>query len=254
MTRGTKASAVLILAFWAWTEMPCKGQTAFPDKVWHEAPPESQGVDPAKLQAAVAYMDKNFGPEGANQLVVVRNGHLIWQGPDCDAYHEIYSATKVFTSTVLGLLVADGKCTLDTRAVEYLPELDDRHPAYARITLRHLASMTGGYRGKVADVAKPEQPWGDPIIYVTTPDTPEFQPAGSQVAYNDHDVHLLGRILAMRVARGPAQDLYRTWSQCELLFRHPRVEHGCRAPGQAAHPGWAGRPSPSGPTLGRLPG
>jgi len=234
--------------------MPCKGQTAFPDKNWHEAPPEYQGVDPAKLQAAVAYMDKNFGPEGANQLVVVRNGHLIWQGPDCDAYHEIYSATKVFTSTVLGLLVADGKCTLDTRAVEYLPDLEDRHPAYARITLRHLASMTGGYRGKVADVAKPEQPWGDPIIYVTTPDTPEFQPAGSQVAYNDHDVHLLGRILAMRVARGPAQDLYRTWSQCELLFRHPGVEHGCRAPGQAAHPGWASRPSPSGPTLGRLPG
>jgi hypothetical protein len=67
--------------------------------------------------------------------------------------------------------------------------------------------MTGGYRGEVASVV-PGQPWGDPIVYVTTPDTPEFEPAGSQVAYNDHDVHLLGRILA-RIANESLADLFR---------------------------------------------
>ncbi|MBI3463980.1 MAG: DUF1080 domain-containing protein [Planctomycetes bacterium] len=185
-----------------------EGQTVFPDKEWQEATPESQGVALPRLKAAVTYMDENFGPDGARELVIVRNGYLIWRGPDCDAYHEIYSATKVFTTTVLGLLVADGKCTLDTRAAEHLPDLDDLHPAYAKIRLRHLASMTGGYRGKVADVAQKEQPWGDPTIYVTTPATPEFEPAGSQVAYNDHDVHLLGRILATRVAREPLKDIF----------------------------------------------
>ena len=197
-----------ILALWVGVEMNSHGQTVLPGIDWQEASPESQGVDSAKLQAVVAYMDENSGPEGAKELVIVRNGYLIWKGPDCDAYHEIYSATKVFTSTVLGLLVADGKCTLDTLAVEHLPDLDDRHPVYAQIRLRHLASMTGGYHGKVADVAKKDQAWGDPIICVTTPDTPEFEPAGSQVAYNDHDVHLLGRILATRVACEPLKDIF----------------------------------------------
>jgi CubicO group peptidase (beta-lactamase class C family) len=44
---------------------------------------------------------------------------------------------------------------------------------------------------------------------VTTPDTPELEPAGSQVAYNDHDVHLLGRILATRIARESLKDLFK---------------------------------------------
>lgn len=179
----------------------------FPDRNWRSATPESQGVDLAKLKVAVAYMDENFGVDGAKQLVIVRNGRLIWEGPDSDAYHEIYSATKVFTSTILGLLIDSGKCTLETMAVEHLPGLADRYPAYAEIRLRHLVSMTGGYRGKLENVT-PGQKWGDPIVYATTPDAPEFEPAGSQIAYNDHDVHLLGRILETRIAQEPLKDVF----------------------------------------------
>ena len=182
--------------------------TVFPVTDWQEASPESQDVDSVKLKVAVAYMDSNFGMDGAKELVIIRNGYLIWKGPDSDAYHELYSATKIFTSTILGLMIDDGKCTLDTLAVEYLPDLDDRYPAYAKIRLRHLVSMTGGYHGKVTNVTSGQE-WGDPIVYVTTPDTPEFEPAGSQVAYNDHDVHLLGRILATRIAKEPLKDFFK---------------------------------------------
>ncbi|MBM4041615.1 MAG: serine hydrolase [Planctomycetes bacterium] len=180
----------------------------FPRAQWQEASPQSQWVDPAKLKAALDLMESTFGPEGARQLAIVRNGYLIWKGPDCDACHELFSATKVFTSTLLGLLIADGKCTLDTRAVEHLPHLAGEHPVYARLTLRHLVSMTGGYHGKVASIEKGQE-WGDPILYVTAPDKPEFEPPGSQVAYNDHDVHLLGRILATRIAKEPLKDLFK---------------------------------------------
>lgn len=153
----------------------------FPGRTWQGASPESQGVDPATLKAAIEYMDSHFGAGGARQLVVVRNGRLIWKGPDCDAYHEFYSPTKVFASTLLGLLIADGRCPLDTRAFEHLPDLAEHWPGYAKLTLRHLASMTGGYHGKVANVG-PGQTSGDPIVYVTMPDKPAFVPPGSQVA------------------------------------------------------------------------
>ena len=206
ITIATVMAVVSVPAFGAMADSQSK--TVFPAADWRVASPESQGVDPAKLKSAVAYMHENFGADGAKELVIIRNGYLLWAGPDSDAYHELYSATKVFTSTILGLLLDDGKCTLDTLAVEHLPDLDDRQPVYAEIRLRHLASMTGGYRGRVANVT-PGQKWGDPIVYVTIPDTPELAPAGSRVAYNDHDVHLLGRILATRIAKEPLEDLFK---------------------------------------------
>lgn len=164
----------------------------FPGAAWEEATPESQGVDAAKLKDAVAYMDRSFGPDGARELVIIRNGYLIWKGPDADACHNVWSATKVFTSTLLGLLVGDGKCTLEDLAVQYLPDLDDLYPLYSKIRLRHLASMSSGYQGQVVNVT-PEQPWGEPLAYLT-PTAPLFE-AGTQVQYHDHQVFLLGCIL-----------------------------------------------------------
>ncbi|MBM3474593.1 MAG: serine hydrolase [Armatimonadetes bacterium] len=172
---------------------------------WPRATPESQGVDAGRLRAAVQYMDDRFQPDGARQLVILRNGWLIHEGPEVDAYHPIFSCTKTFTSTVLGLLIDDGKCTLDTRVIDVLPEMADEFPAYAQIRLRHLASMRGGYQGVVEGVSD-DQPWGDPLAYFR-PQPPTFE-AGTQIAYNDHDVHLLGRVL-MRLSGEPLADVFR---------------------------------------------
>ncbi|MBI3922026.1 MAG: serine hydrolase, partial [Armatimonadetes bacterium] len=113
-------------------------KTVFPGAKWQEATPESQGVDSAKLKAAVAHVDEKFGADGAKQLVIIRNGYLIWKGPNVDAYHKIFSCTKVFTSTVFGLLSDDGKCSVDDLAVKHLPALDEQYPLYAKIKLRDL--------------------------------------------------------------------------------------------------------------------
>jgi CubicO group peptidase (beta-lactamase class C family) len=175
--------------------------TVFPGKDWQEATPESQGIDSAALKAAADEL-------GVQQLVIVRNGYVIWKGPEANAYHEIYSASKVFTSTCLGLMFDDGKCQLDDPMVKYLPEWDDEYPVYAKVTLRHLASMRGGTKGKLGYVGE-GQKWGDPVTYVTEPDEPEFEPAGSQIAYQDSNVHLLGRIVAMHLAHEPLKDLFK---------------------------------------------
>lgn len=176
----------------------------FPGAEWAVAAPESQAVDPVRLAAAVDHMEATFGRDGARELVIVRNGRLIWAGPEADADHTIYSCTKTFTSTLLGLLVDDGKCSLDDPAVKHLPELDYEHPLYAKIRLRHLASMCGGYRGEVRD-KRPDQPWGDVMAYLI-PREPAFE-AGTHVQYNDHDVFVLGRILT-RLAGEPLRDLF----------------------------------------------
>jgi CubicO group peptidase (beta-lactamase class C family) len=176
-------------------------ETVVPGKDWQEATPESQGVDSAQLKAAVENLEMP-------QLAVIRNGYLIWNGPEAAAYHEIYSCTKVFTSTCLGLMLDDQKCRLDDCMVKYLPEWGQAYPVYRKVTLRHLASMRGGTQGKLGFVGE-GQKWGDPVVYVTIPNEPTFAPAGSQIAYQDSDVHLLGRIIAVHLAHEPLKDLFK---------------------------------------------
>lgn len=178
----------------------------FPDSDWKETTPELQGLDSNRLKEAVDWLDHNTGPDGAKEIVIVRNGYLIWKGPEIDNYHKIFSCTKVFTSTVLGLLVDDGKCSLDDFAVKYMPSLDDQYSLYSKIKLRHLASMQGGYQGIVRGVSQ-EEPWGDPMAYLIHTQ-PRYE-AGTACAYHDHDVFLLGSILTY-IAEQPLKDIFKS--------------------------------------------
>ena len=177
----------------------------FPGDKWDEATPESQGLNSAKLKEAVDYLNSHAIPQGADELVIIRNGYMIWKGPNIDAYHPIWSCTKVFTSTVLGLLIEDGKCDLDTLAIEHIPNLADQYHIYSEIKLRRLASMTSGYMGQVGETT-PEKKWGNPMLYLI-PEKPE-SPPGTTYRYNDHGVHLLGYILT-KLAGEPVKDLFK---------------------------------------------
>ena len=73
--------------------------------------------------------------------------------------HGIWSCTKSFTSTVLGLLVDDKKCSLDTKAATIVPELKTLYPD---VTLRHFTTMTSGYRAEGDDKPKSHlSPWAE---------------------------------------------------------------------------------------------
>ena len=127
--------------------------------------PASQGVDPAVLDQALKYLESACGDQGISQVVVICHGYLIWAGADIDNVHNIWSCSKSFTSTVLGLLIDDGLCTLDDKAVKYLPSIDDQYSTYGKITLRHFATMTSGYDGG-----------GDQSKTPFTPTKPLFKP------------------------------------------------------------------------------
>ena len=127
------------------------GPMVYPDDDWLAASPQSRGVNAVGLQKSLDYLGANAGGVGTDEMVIIRDGYLIWQGPGADNVHEIYSCTKTFTSTAMGLLITDGTITADDFAVEYLPSLDDRYPQYARIRLSHLAAMTSGYDSVMGD-------------------------------------------------------------------------------------------------------
>src|SRR5262249_61278928 len=109
---------------------------AFPAQRWEHAAPLSQGVHPGRLAEAIRYLEQHAGPDGIKRLVIVRRGRMIWSGGEADQGQPVASVTKAFTSTAHGLLIADGKCTLDTLAKDFNPEhLSERYPL---APLRHL--------------------------------------------------------------------------------------------------------------------
>jgi CubicO group peptidase (beta-lactamase class C family) len=183
----------------------------FPGDNWRRATPESQDIDSSKLHHELDYLHANSGGAGTDEMVIVRNGYLIWEGPKADNVHEIYSCTKTFTSTVLGLLVTDGVISVEDYAVKYLPSLDDQYPEYAKIQLSHLATMTSGYDGIMGDgwrfYEKNPSKHRECVLAYTTPGPPMFS-AGTSFKYHDPPVHLLGYILT-KVEGEPLEQVFR---------------------------------------------
>jgi CubicO group peptidase (beta-lactamase class C family) len=178
-------------------------RTVFPARDWEEATPESQGLDSIRLQAAIDYLRDNAGPDGVNEAVVVRNGYLVWKGSNIDKVHGIWSATKSFTSTVLGLLIDDGKATLATPAKDFVPALA---PAYPGVTLRHFTAMTSGYRAR-QDEPRGSYRHGPSPTPFDPCDTPLFAP-GTQYAYWDSAMNEFGLVLT-RIADESLEDFFR---------------------------------------------
>jgi hypothetical protein len=168
----------------------------FPGADWTESTPEAQGVNSSQLNTAMSYLAGVCGSQGTNQAVVIRNGYMIWKGNDIDNRHNVWSCSKSYTSTVLGLLIDDTKCTVDDLAVTHLPSIDDNHSTYASIKLRHFATMTSGYDGG-----------GDQSSTPFNPTSPLFSP-GTKYQYWDSAMNQFANVLT-RIAGEAIEALFK---------------------------------------------
>jgi len=175
----------------------------FPGSTWKASTPETEGMDPVLLEEATNYFKQHSGSDGVSQLLIIRNGKVVWAGKDVAVVHGIWSGTKSFTSTCLGLLIADGRCSLETRAAEFLPEMAT---AYPDLTLRHFTTMTSGYRAQ-GDEPRGSYTHGPSRTPFVPNDKPLFIP-GSHYAYWDSAMNQFGNLLT-KIAGKPLEDLFR---------------------------------------------
>lgn len=110
--------------------------------------------------------------------------------------------TKSFTSTVLGLLVDEGKVKATTKAREYVPAMGER---FGDVTLEHFATMTSGYRA-VGDEPRGGYTHG-PSLTPFKPGKPLFGP-GRKYAYWDSAMNQFGNVLT-RIAGEKIEDLFK---------------------------------------------
>ena len=201
MSKDAVGSVIVVFALLVYVCVG--GAMVFPEENWQEAAPESQGIDSKRLDAAIGYLAGNSGTDGVKELVIIRNGYMIFKGSDIDKVHGVWSLTKSFTSTVLGLLIDDGKATLDTLATDHLGNMRTTYPG---VTLRHFTTMTSGYYA-VGDEPRGGYEHGPSLTPFRPGPKPLFAP-GSKYAYWDSAMNQFGNVLT-RVAGEEIEALFK---------------------------------------------
>ena len=99
--------------------------------------PESQGVASVEILGFIDAVDKEV--DSLNSIMVLRHGQVIaegWWAPyHPEARHSLYSLSKSFTSTAVGLAIAEGKLSLDDPVLSFFPDEAPSEPS------NHLKSM-----------------------------------------------------------------------------------------------------------------
>ena len=166
--------------------------------------PEAQGIDSAWLVRALeaAQTGARRGVE-IHDFLLLRHGKLV-----CEAYfapygpevkHAIYSQTKSFMATALGLAVGEGRLTLEDRVLPYFPEVnpDGVCENGRKMRVRDLLAMASGHDQDTMDAFRQ----GGPEAYFALP--VPYEP-GTHFLYNTGNSNMLGLL----VERVTGQSLY----------------------------------------------
>lgn len=150
-------------------------------------------------------------------FIVIQDETVLYEkyfnGSQRDSIVTSFSTAKSFVSTMIGIAIAEGKIdSLDDPITGYLPELLERDPRFADITIRHLLNMTSGIKYLESSFFT-----GDDALTYYYPDLRELALQKSVISikpgqhweYNNYHPLLLGLILE-RVTGIPVAEYLQT--------------------------------------------
>src|SRR5437899_12194740 len=86
--------------------------------------PETQGLSSAAILDFVQAADQRV--EAMHSFMLVRHGCVVaegwWSTYAANRPHSMYSLSKSFTSTAVGLAIAEGKLSLDDTVLKFFPD------------------------------------------------------------------------------------------------------------------------------------
>jgi CubicO group peptidase (beta-lactamase class C family) len=194
------------------------------DDGWTLALPQDVGLDSAKLCGLDDFIAQ-WPQANIHAVVIVRHGKLVYEryytGADerwgrplgnveyaSEMKHDLRSISKSATSLLVGIARGEGKFPdLDSPVIDQFPQYADlRTPENARITFRHLLTMSSGLKWDETT------PYSDPnnserrLIAATDPvryifEQPVIAPPGTVYNYNGGNTALLGAMVAKATGR-----------------------------------------------------
>jgi CubicO group peptidase (beta-lactamase class C family) len=155
--------------------------------------PEQQGISSAAILAFVEEADKKI--ENMNSFMLVRHGNVVaegWWAPyGAKTPHELYSLSKSFTSTAVGLAIADGKLSLDDPVLKFFPDDAPSDPSnYLKaMRVRDLLCMSTGHQTEPR-LAGGAQAWVKTFLTHPVPNKP-----GTHFLYNTAATYMQSAIV-----------------------------------------------------------
>ena len=108
------------------------------------ATPESQGVSSASIAKFVQAADEKVN--SMHSFMLLRHGKVIaeawWTPEDANKPHVLWSLSKSFTSTAVGLAVHDGKLSVQDRVIGFFPDALPDNPSENLKSMRVLDLLT----------------------------------------------------------------------------------------------------------------
>jgi CubicO group peptidase (beta-lactamase class C family) len=154
--------------------------------------PEAQGVDSSALLAFIEEADKKI--DSMHSFMLVRHGHIVvegwWKPYDAQAHHSLYSLSKSFTSTAVGLAIAEGKLRLHDEVLKFFPDESPAEPSRNLKAMRvsDLLRMSTGHQTEPPRTAS--QSWAKTFLAHPVP----FKP-GTHFLYNTSATYMLSAIV-----------------------------------------------------------
>ncbi|HWA27261.1 MAG TPA: serine hydrolase [Lacunisphaera sp.] len=119
------------------------------------ATPESQGIASSGIEALIDEADaKQFGVHG---IMILRHGKVVaegwWTPYSAEETHTLFSLSKSFTSTAIGLLQSEGRLNIHDKLVSFFPEdvPADASDNLKNMRLRDLLMMSTGQQKEDVD-------------------------------------------------------------------------------------------------------
>ncbi|HEU4387386.1 MAG TPA: serine hydrolase [Blastocatellia bacterium] len=161
--------------------------------------PERQGISSSDLLAFVEAADEI---DAMHSFMLVRHGSVVaagwWQPFDAATPHVLYSLSKSFTSTAVGIARAEGKLSLDDEVLKLVPEDAPAEPSanLRSMRIRDLLRMNTGHQTE-AQLFRPDpgsnsqsDSWTKKFLAHPVP----FKP-GTHFLYNSPATYMLSAIV-----------------------------------------------------------
>lgn len=183
------------------TAEPAQDEVVTPGEDWDEADAEEMGFDPAVLESIAAQAEAG----GSNCLLVTRRGRIVaewyWNDGAQDRPQEVFSATKSFSSTLVGIAQDQGALRVEEPASTYLTEWAGGPSA--AVTVEDLLSNDSGRSWSLVQ---------DYVELIRAPDRDEFalsldqeHEPGEVWAYNNAAIQTLDVVLERATGRPTAE-------------------------------------------------
>ncbi len=156
--------------------------------------PEAQGISSAAIQAFIEAADKEINT--MHSFMLVRHGQVIaecwWQPQTAETQHVLWSLSKSFTSTAVGLAVAEGKLSVEDPVLKFFPELAPAEPSenLKAMKVKDLLTMSTGHDKEPRATAIQTEPWVKTFLA-----HPVVHKPGTKFVYNSQATYMQSAIV-----------------------------------------------------------